>query len=347
MSKTTEKDGVKTNNDENKNPIVYCWRYENQPICKIGVSSFHKFYDNAIKPALRFSVLDIQILGICLCNSIPECYRLEKHLLDERFDRVHPSREFVHLNRKVWDWIHHGCVPKTWTVEFFKKLDNDYRTKHRERSREYQREKRSKKALKTRARNMYREWALKPLSPLTIAGPTAARVIVTEELENLGVEPLLIKEWLDEFYNEIQNPYEIHNLKEKNTENFWIRAGHIYESKHSSEDYQRMTINYQLLTSKKQMQQWRLSTLVLAGGNVMLWTIVRREITVNVLSFKFLMGLLICWDGVHFSPIYCELAAGLLMVQSSPYISFSGSNWTQILLIFLVSMLYVSLFFLP
>ncbi|MDE0554029.1 MAG: hypothetical protein OXI24_07435 [Candidatus Poribacteria bacterium] len=124
------------------------------------------------------------------------------------------------MDTKVWDWIHHDCVPKTWTVEFFKKLDNDYKTKHRERSREYQRKKRSERTLKTRARNMYREWALKPLSPLTIAGPAAARAIVTEDLETLGVEPLRIKEWLNEFDNEIQNSCEIRNLKKKNTENF-------------------------------------------------------------------------------------------------------------------------------
>ena len=45
-------------------------------------------------------------------------------------------------------------------------------------------------------------------------------------------------------------------------------------------------------------------------------------------------------------PLAASFVAGLLMIQFSPYVSFSGSDWIRILLIFLVSMLYVSLFFL-
>ena len=45
-------------------------------------------------------------------------------------------------------------------------------------------------------------------------------------------------------------------------------------------------------------------------------------------------------------PLAASFVAGLLVIQFSPYVSFSGSDWIRILLIFLVSMLYVSLFFL-
>ena len=45
-------------------------------------------------------------------------------------------------------------------------------------------------------------------------------------------------------------------------------------------------------------------------------------------------------------PLVASFVAGLLVIQSSPYVSFSSSDWIRILLIFLVSMLYVSLFFL-
>ncbi len=45
-------------------------------------------------------------------------------------------------------------------------------------------------------------------------------------------------------------------------------------------------------------------------------------------------------------PLIASFVAGLLVIQFSPYVSFSGSDWGRILLIFLVSMLYVSLFFL-
>ena len=47
-----------------------------------------------------------------------------------------------------------------------------------------------------------------------------------------------------------------------------------------------------------------------------------------------------------FFPLVASFMAGLLVIQFSPYASFSSSDWTRILLIFLLSMLYVSLFFL-
>ena len=45
-------------------------------------------------------------------------------------------------------------------------------------------------------------------------------------------------------------------------------------------------------------------------------------------------------------PLLASFVAGLLVIQFSPYVSFSPSDWGRILLIFLLSMLYVSLFFL-
>lgn len=45
-------------------------------------------------------------------------------------------------------------------------------------------------------------------------------------------------------------------------------------------------------------------------------------------------------------PLVASFVAGLLVIQFSPYVSFSSSDWGRILLIFLVSLLYVSLFFL-
>ena len=45
-------------------------------------------------------------------------------------------------------------------------------------------------------------------------------------------------------------------------------------------------------------------------------------------------------------PLVASFVAGLLVIQFSPYTSFSSSDWTRILLIFLLSLLYVSLFFL-
>ena len=45
-------------------------------------------------------------------------------------------------------------------------------------------------------------------------------------------------------------------------------------------------------------------------------------------------------------PLIASFVAGLLVIQFSPYVSFSSSDWGRILLICLVSLLYVSLFFL-
>ena len=45
-------------------------------------------------------------------------------------------------------------------------------------------------------------------------------------------------------------------------------------------------------------------------------------------------------------PLIASFVAGLLVIQLSSYVSFSSSDWGRILLIFLLSMLYVSLFFL-
>ena len=45
-------------------------------------------------------------------------------------------------------------------------------------------------------------------------------------------------------------------------------------------------------------------------------------------------------------PLVASFVAGLLVIQFSSYVSFSSSDWTRILLIFFLSMLYVSLFFL-
>ena len=45
-------------------------------------------------------------------------------------------------------------------------------------------------------------------------------------------------------------------------------------------------------------------------------------------------------------PLIASFVAGLWVIQFSPDVSFNGSDWTRILLIFLLSLLYVSLFFL-
>ena len=47
---------------KDKQYIVYCWRFEHERFCKIGRSIFDKFYDSVLKPAMRFSILNIEIV---------------------------------------------------------------------------------------------------------------------------------------------------------------------------------------------------------------------------------------------------------------------------------------------
>lgn len=96
---------------KNKQPIVYCWRYENQPFCKIGKSFLEIVWNSRLKYAQSVNVLDIEVLGICRCDSELERDKLEKHLLNERFDKAHPDRrELVYFNSKVRNWIQHNYV---------------------------------------------------------------------------------------------------------------------------------------------------------------------------------------------------------------------------------------------
>lgn len=187
---------------KNKQPIVYCWRYENQPFCKIGKSFLEIVWNGRLKYAQSVNVLDIEVLGICRCDSELERDKLEKHLLNERFDKAHPDRrELVYFNSKVRNWIQHNYVENDWTIEALKEIDNPYAEKNRVRERERQRRKRREEDLKTRARNMYRKYAVEPKSPLCIGGPALARVLVAEDLATHGIEESTIQEWLDELEN--------------------------------------------------------------------------------------------------------------------------------------------------
>ena len=180
-------------------PIVYCWRYEHQPVCKIGKTSLERFWNSRLRFALGLSPLNIEILGVCRCNNEAERDALEAHLLNERFDKVRADREeLVYFNNKVRDWLQQDSVENDWTVEALKKIPNPYAEKNRTRERERQRRKRREKVLKDRAWNIWQEYSKKK-SPLTVGSPAIAIEIVAEDLAEQGVERSLIKKWLDEF----------------------------------------------------------------------------------------------------------------------------------------------------
>ena len=185
-----------------KQPIVYCWRYEHQPICKIGKTYLEIFWNGRLRFASSLSPFDIEILGICRCDSKAERDKLEQHLLNQQFDKVRPDRrELVYFNSKVRNWMQHDYVENDWTIEALKEIKNPYAEKNRVRERERQRRKRREEVLKTRAKNIYRKWTVDPESPLQIGGPALARTLVAEDLTAHGVEESIIQEWLDELEN--------------------------------------------------------------------------------------------------------------------------------------------------
>ena len=184
---------------KDKQPIVYCWRYENQPFCKIGKSFLEIVWNSRLKYAQSVNVLDIEILGICRCDSEPERDKLEKHLLNERFNKVQPDRrELVYFDSKVRNWIQRDYIESDWTIEALKEIDNPYAEKNRLRERERQRRKRREKDLKTRARNIYQR-ALREL-PEIVRG--FAPAIVAEDLQDQGADESFIQACLDELVRE-------------------------------------------------------------------------------------------------------------------------------------------------
>ena len=183
-------------------PIIYCWRYENQPFCKIGKSFLEIVWNSRLKYAQSVNVLDIEILGICRCDSVPERDKLEKHLLNERFNKIRSDRrELVHFNRKVWHWLQQDSTETNWTIEKLKELPNPYASANNERETRRYHENKEIKILKTRAQKIYRKWSVEPESLLSVGGPTLARDMVVEDLEAHGVDESTIQEWLDELEN--------------------------------------------------------------------------------------------------------------------------------------------------
>ena len=175
-----------------KQPIVYCWRYENQSYCKIGKSSLEIFWHSRLKYAERVNVLDIEILGIYRCANEPESRQLEKHLLNERFDRVRPDREeLVRFNSKVKNWLQHDSVEKNWTIEKLKELPSPYAQANNERETNRHHINRRKANLKTRALNIYQR-------ELPKVGHVSASTMVAWDLQQQEAEDSFIQACLDE-----------------------------------------------------------------------------------------------------------------------------------------------------
>lgn len=175
-----------------KQPIVYCWRYENQSYCKIGKSSLEILWRSRLKYVECVNILDIEILGIYRCANEQESLQLENHLKNERFDRIRPDREeLVHFNSKVKDWLRHDSVEKNWTIEKLKELPDPYAPANRKRGRTRYHENQKKNNLKTRALNIYRR-------ELPKQGHLWATIEMTTDLQEQEADDSFIQECLDE-----------------------------------------------------------------------------------------------------------------------------------------------------
>ncbi len=126
--------------------FVYAWRYEgDNTACKIGNSSTGKFWGRTA-PARTNDYRDLELLGIQLCDSKADAESQEKHLLDERFDRVRQDREWVHLTDDVWNWIETDCMKNSPQIKEFDASAN-HRERHKNTEKARQRKKRAKEKL--------------------------------------------------------------------------------------------------------------------------------------------------------------------------------------------------------
>ena len=136
----------------NEQPFIYAWRYKNDTVCKLGVSTTRTFYTR-IKTAKSVTWQEIELLGIELYDTHAAAEASYRELL-KRFERVHSKRAWVHINDAVWAWLGNGCMPHPPSLDAFREVfQND--PQHREREREYQR-RHSEKRKASKPRNAKR-----------------------------------------------------------------------------------------------------------------------------------------------------------------------------------------------
>ena len=132
----------------NDQSFIYAWRYKDDPVCKLGVSTTRRFYTH-VKAAKSVTWQEIELLGIQL-HDTPEAAKEACTQLLKQFERMPAKRAWVHLNDAVWTWLRNACLSNPPSLETFKEVfQND--SEHRQREREYQR-KHAKKRKASRSR---------------------------------------------------------------------------------------------------------------------------------------------------------------------------------------------------
>ncbi len=127
--------------------FVYAWRYTDDTVCKLGVSTACTFYAR-IKAAKTVTHQEIELLGIETFSSEAAARSAYQHYL-QTFPRLNGRRAWVHLTDAVSEWVKTECLPNPPTLDAFKEMfQND--PVRREKEREYQRRASEKRAAKRR-----------------------------------------------------------------------------------------------------------------------------------------------------------------------------------------------------
>ena len=117
--------------------FVYAWRYTEDTVCKLGVSTLRSFYAR-IKAAKTVTYQDIELLGIEVFGTEAEARAVYRQRL-ETFARVADRRAWVDLDDAVRQWLATECVSNPPTLDAFKDaFQND--PVRREKERGYQRQ---------------------------------------------------------------------------------------------------------------------------------------------------------------------------------------------------------------
>ena len=116
--------------------FVYAWRYTDDTVCKLGVSTLRSFYAR-IKAAKTVTYQDIELLGIEVFGTEAEARTAYQQRL-KTFARVADRRAWVHFDDVVRQWLATECVSNPPTLDAFKDaFQND--PVRREKERAYQR----------------------------------------------------------------------------------------------------------------------------------------------------------------------------------------------------------------
>ena len=122
--------------------FVYAWRYTDDAVCKLGVSTLRSFYAR-IKAAKTVTYQDIELLGIEVFDTEAEARTVYRQRL-KTFARVADRRAWVHFDAAVRQWLATECVSTPPTLDAFKDaFQND--PARREKEREYQQRRSSQK----------------------------------------------------------------------------------------------------------------------------------------------------------------------------------------------------------